>query len=995
MVRLTAGATGLHAAAGPNAAVMASAGKRLSATATTYDAQGRVWKSTDAGGLASESEYYLNGQVHRTRQVTAAGVATPWTTYDYDLRDGLPAGTTHYDKVTDALGHTTKTYKDVLGRVVKTVFHDGSFTETAYSGAFGSVVKSYDQRKATDPAIYTERHYDVPGRLTDVYLPAVTDGDPASATYNTSVRPHWHYTYDKNGNQLTQADPKGNVTTFAYDEQNRRTSRTLPAVSGSTVTDTTEYDAFGRVEYSTDFKGNQATYRYDTLGRLEAEKWFDPGDNVATATPDVEYVTAYDNLGRTDTVTEKRAGSTVGVTDTDYDPITGAVVKVAGSNGTIQYAYDATTGRKARAWTNDNDTRYEYDGQGRLWHVTQKEFNGVASDLVTTYAYDAVGSLDWETLPNGVKEDYGYDDLNRLTSLVVTQADGDKLFEQAYVLEGDGQRDHVLEKRYDGTSATPFSITKVDWTYDALNRLTGETRDEGNDGIQNGGDYTDGYTFDLSNNRRMKSHDAVGTANDETITYTVDARDRLTSEDSTVNANDAAYGYDANGSTTSVTRNGATQKYVWDQRNNMTGFDANGDGDTADAGDATYTYNASGIRASTQVVGQAPAYYLLDSQNPTGYAKAVQQSATPGGSPTLSYILAARVVGQSDGTDMFTLVADGHGTTRALTTASGAVHQTYDLNAFYNKVRYADASNVPLAGAPLTVWLAPDGYRDFSTRLDRNGVRDVASWLGRMWSFDSYFGTAEDPQSLHKYLYSNSDPTNGSDPSGYMTLTFGVGSLFGDLLGGVGARVLAFGPYAAGVAAIGLGAYGAIQGFGGAAAVQGMVIDWISSGEAALANAASQLAARTQDVVKAINDAVDKVIAAGRATAQQLKSIKLFPVIRSYYPAVYALDTAGLAANPGWFLLTYNPLLANANRAAVWNAWGTLMSTAPAGSQLHEFPYAATAEGGIGPPPAPPAVAAPVPGTQNARHGAYFGAFTRWSLKGAPGTKFLVVPIPL
>ncbi|HLL87982.1 MAG TPA: hypothetical protein VK324_01640, partial [Tepidisphaeraceae bacterium] len=121
MVRLTAGATGLHAAAGPNAAVMASAGKRLSATATTYDAQGRVWKSTDAGGLASESEYYLNGQVHRTRQVTAAGVATPWTTYDYDLRDGLPAGTTHYDKVTDALGHTTKTYKDVLGRVVKTV----------------------------------------------------------------------------------------------------------------------------------------------------------------------------------------------------------------------------------------------------------------------------------------------------------------------------------------------------------------------------------------------------------------------------------------------------------------------------------------------------------------------------------------------------------------------------------------------------------------------------------------------------------------------------------------------------------------------------------------------------------------------------------------------------------------------------------------------------------------------------------------------------------
>lgn len=107
----------------------------------------------------------------------------------------------------------------------------------------------------------------------------------------------------------------------------------------------------------------------------------------------------------------------------------------------------------------------------------------------------------------------------------------------------------MLEKRYDGSSSTPFSTVKIDWSYDALNRLTGEVRDEGNDGVQNGGDYTDTYSYDLANNRIGKVHD-VATGTDETISYTYDADDRLMAEDSTINANDRTYAYDANGSTT-------------------------------------------------------------------------------------------------------------------------------------------------------------------------------------------------------------------------------------------------------------------------------------------------------------------------------------------------------------------------------------------------------------------------------------------------------------
>jgi hypothetical protein len=70
------------------------------------------------------------------------------------------------------------------------------------------------------------------------------------------------------------------------------------------------------------------------------------------------------------------------------------------------------------------------------------------------------------------------------------------------------------------------------------------------------------------------------------------------------------------------------------------------------------------------------------------------------------------------------------------------------------------------------------------------------------------------------------------------------------------------------------------------------------------------------------------------------------------------------------------------------------MATAPAGSSFDEFPYASTAEGGAGTPPFG-AIGSPVPWLENAVQGGLLSAFYRYSLKGAPGKAFLVVPIPL
>lgn len=42
---------------------------------------------------------------------------------------------------------------------------------------------------------------------------------------------------------------------------------------------------------------------------------------------------------------------------------------------------------------------------------------------------------------------------------------------------------------------------------------------------------------------------------------------------------------------------------------------------------------------------------------------------------------------------------------------------------------------------------------------------------GRFWTQDAYEGGGSDPQSLHKYLYAGTDPTNQLDPSGYTSIS--------------------------------------------------------------------------------------------------------------------------------------------------------------------------------------------------------------------------------
>ncbi|MGC4033596.1 MAG: PKD domain-containing protein [Tepidisphaeraceae bacterium] len=770
------------AAVVPNASQLLSQDKRVSVTSTTYDSQGRVATTTDAAGTVTKNQYIANGGLQSVTTAYGTDNASA-TSYAYHQTSGtMPATAVYFDSVTDGKQHTTKTYKDANGRAVRVEYHDGSYVDTLNSptGVAESAYKirtlnattglveetvpviptggretiTVDQHKASDTnPPYTINVYDAAGRLTDLYLPS-PDG--------IKVSPHWHYAYDANGNLVQQVDANGHVTSFTYDDRGNRTSRTMPPDSdGNTANDTEswQYDAYGRIDSHIDFMGHSTKYVYDDTpahgGRLSEEQRF---VGAIGDTPDEKTAYHYDDLGRQDMVTEFTAGNMSVASRTTafaFDPVTGGTTQVASSEGVLNHAYDPATGRLTRTWTANTDTTYNYDKQGRLWKVIATKLNGqtLATPRTTEYTYDAAGSLLSTTQDGGTPADASddlvttntYDTLNRLETLVAKRG-GVLLFDQDYSYTSDGQKHDVLEHRY-GSSGTLTGTTRTTWGYDANGRLLSETRDEGADGVQNGGDYTDTYTFDLNGNRLGKTHDAAGTANDVSTVSVYNDRDELTA--STTNGVTTTSTYDANGNTLTD----GTNAFTWDLRNRMTGVTTNGVS-------TTYAYDENGIRVSKKVGTGPLRVFVNDTLNPTGYSKPLEEKVN--GTIDTSYAIGLTVLGQANPTTGYlSLVQDGQGKTRSVLNVSGVDVQPSDYDAYGNALQ---------PGQTVTPWQNPDGYTDFESGLTRQGVRDLDRTTGTWTSQDpTIFGTGE-WRDGNLRIYVGGSPLIKTDSSGLFSI---------------------------------------------------------------------------------------------------------------------------------------------------------------------------------------------------------------------------------
>jgi RHS repeat-associated protein len=731
---------------------------RLSATSTVYDTLGRIIQTTDASGLVTQTTYDAADRATAVVQTLPGGhqIATA-TAYD-DV--GRVVSTT------DGLNHTTRYEYNADGRQTRTTFADNTTYVWAYDSV-GHLKSTTDQMGRT-----TDYEIDALGRLTAEVLPAVVN--PATGQ---SARPRTEYTYDDYGNQLTQRDALGRVTTFAHDAFNNLTSRTLPQGQGDTSppTESMTYDSFGRMASRTDFGGNVTVYHYDALlGRLTETDFFAAGHNPATSPPDQEVTVQYDPLGRLSQVVDSAYGTVTYGYDSDSH-----MTSVTTPEGQISYGYDLATGWHTSTTTANTGIQYGYDALGRLTSVHLVKSRGVdlvaaGTDQTQSYTFDDANQLTHTSLTQGssvvVTADYTYDPLNRLLTGVQRDGANNQLASYTYQRQADGFIHQV-----DESNRLPSGATRTDtvvYTYDALGRLTEAVLTSSDTTLNR----TTDYTFDLVGNRLAETTVAGGQTTVATSTY--DPRDRLLTTTTRVNGGPGqttTYTYDVRGNLTGQTNpDGSTVTYTFDLRGRMVQV-VKRDGSGAVQFVETLTYNSNDILTGTTVTEggvTTTSRFLIDRLSPTGFAD-VLEHADGAGALVASYLQGHLPISQARAGAMDFYLQDGHSGVRQLVNALGAVVAAYLYDAYGQQLALAGAVPNPLL------------YRAqwFDPLLGQYYLRarfyDPAT--GRFTSMDPQAGNPSNPLSLHRYLYTPANPVNFQDPNGRM---FGLAlGLVGFLVG--------------------------------------------------------------------------------------------------------------------------------------------------------------------------------------------------------------------
>jgi RHS repeat-associated protein len=404
----------------------------------TYDGQGHFTQATDERGFITTYAYDFAGRfaqstrpTGQTRALvstklrgladTAAGQGTPTNPAPIVTSSNATASLTdgrgnqsrftldtlgQITSQTDALGQTTTTVRDANSLPIRISRPNGAVLTMTYD-AKGNLLTSTDPVGATTTFTYEPNFNQVAtirdpkGNLTTINYDA--KGNPieiidalnnrTEMTYDTrgllmsvtsavgtSVQTTTSFTYDARGNLLTTTNPKGDVTTLAYDNAGNVSTSTD---AESRVTQFT-YDARNRLITVLDADLKTTQYGYDPKGNLTQVR--DAKNQITTFT--------YDGLDRLATV---------------INPL----------NLTETFTYDGNGNLTSTTNRNGQTITFNYDALNRLTNKTRPATSIEASNFVTTFAYDAVGNLTSVSNPvtNVINQ---YDAANRLVSSTST-----------------------------------------------------------------------------------------------------------------------------------------------------------------------------------------------------------------------------------------------------------------------------------------------------------------------------------------------------------------------------------------------------------------------------------------------------------------------------------------------------------------------------------------------------------------------------------------------
>jgi RHS repeat-associated protein len=588
------------------------------------NANGLVTAAADSLGTVAT---YTYGGSNELLSVTYADNSAYSFAYDGGLR---------LTTVTDALLNVVESHSyDSQGRATTSERQGGvdhysfnylSNTETDVTDGLGRITKyTIDKTKGRNVVTRVEGMCGCGGGNNSQVQTWVYDNQ-LNVTSKTDALNHvTTFTYDANGNPLTDTDETGTisytyngfaevltrtdqlngVTTNTYDSQGNLLA--LTNALGKTTTFT--YDARGLLLTVTDARGKATTFTYDGSGNLvtrndalnhDTQFAYDVRGRLSSTTTALGFSTAfgYDSFGRLKLITRADgttisyeydlAGRRTAITDAKgnrstfaYDGAYRLANQTDAANQTTSYGYDPMSNLTSVTDALGRTTNYDYDDFNRRVKSTYPAAAGGATRLFESTAYDADGNVTSRTDTAGRVTSYAYDNLNRVTGTTdplnqTTTFEYDELSRMRALVDPIGQRyrfnyDAIGQLRHmrRGTDVMSF-------TYDPAGNRKSRTDYNGAETV---------YAYDALN--RLKTITYPDTA---TVSYTYDKLSRLqtaTNENGTVNfdynkmnrvttvtdvfGQVVDYNYDGNGNRTKLSLNSAiVQTYKYDTVNRLT-----------------------------------------------------------------------------------------------------------------------------------------------------------------------------------------------------------------------------------------------------------------------------------------------------------------------------------------------------------------------------------------------------------------------------------------
>ena len=437
-------------------------------TYDSYDAAGNLTQMTDANGTVVRYAYDSRMRlVSETRIPVGDEQVSRTTRYFYDALGQLievswpDGGSVRYEyddsrylrAIVDEVGNRQLFDYDLKGNPVrKEIVDPADATVSRFEIA-------YDHRdhviEFNEAGSVTRMINDAAGRTTSLFdanqnFPATFEHDSLNrlAAAVDPLEGITAYAYDMNDRVKEVVAPNGSTTGFAYDDL----GNLLEEISADRGRTTYRHDEAGNRIEQRDARGEVIRFQYDELDRLIAVDYHGEAHDQS-----FEWDTCENGIGRICVIRDES-----GITEYEYGPFGNVLSETRTDNAgryVTSYEWDHRDRLASMTYPNGRKVSWGRDNAGRIVSMSSV-FQGDYETIVDSVDYRADGLVTSQVFGNGVGETREYDLRGKLLSQQIGLED-----HRHYSYDANG---NVL-------SMEQREVANY-YVYDALNRLTAESR---------------------------------------------------------------------------------------------------------------------------------------------------------------------------------------------------------------------------------------------------------------------------------------------------------------------------------------------------------------------------------------------------------------------------------------------------------------------------------------------------------------------------------------